>query len=303
MTSKAVRFDYFKVYHRYFDETKNDVKETLCDLTAVLTALQSKNTLDRNIKYFDEESRLQEINCFNNRWELHFLRVRNNNFPLVAHADGNVGYLDSLAENDGLGEDTSVLFDPQNCVIMIRRNKDSLPPSSISEFFTKIINQVGTVIFFKPLVHPDAISLLKKEHLIRKVQIGVADVKNASEKTKASLGSIISKAETSETPIYFNFSLGVPQKGSKKYSEIPIYEETLGFLEDPNVVSAEVRIKANQDALVETVDLIEQRIYSYSTFNSRDYNEDARKILHSTVINKMHLIYDEKVEEINKLFK
>lgn len=249
--AKSVRFDYFKVYARSFNQERNIMEEGLCDLTDSIRQAQGIDISQRVFYLGNDQARLQSITENNNMWELHFLRIRKDNFPLKTHDDGSVRFFDDLTDEEGFGEEVSVLYNPQNMTIMVRRNIHSLSPSAIANYFTSIINVPGFTVFFKPLVHPRALELIRQDHLIRGAEISVADVKNATPRTKLSLGRLVNSADDIDESVNVVFKIGLEQKGSKKYSRIPIFEELEGFANDENVTKAEVRMKADEDAKVE----------------------------------------------------
>ncbi|MCX2735673.1 DUF6731 family protein [Bacillus sp. AnS8] len=303
MMSKRVKFDYFKVYARSYDQIRDVMEERLCNLDEVIRGAQDIHVADRVFSAGNDRARLQDIQENNGKWEMHFIRIRKDNFPLKAHDNGDVSFFDDMDEAEGFGEEVSALFDPENCVIMVRRNMFSLPPSSIASFFTSLIDEIGFTVLFKPLVHPSSMQLLKHDHLIRSAEISIADVKNTSTETKRSLGQILSRTESIKEPVNIQFKIGLAQKGSKKHSKVPIYEELRAIANDPNANKVEVKLKENENKNVETIDLIEHRLYDIHSFSKLDINRESRNILHETVINKMRLLYERRVDEINNIYE
>ncbi|UFT98108.1 hypothetical protein KO561_12940 [Radiobacillus kanasensis] len=301
--AKAIGFDYFKVYARQFNEERNVMEERICDLSNALTQVQEIPTRNRVYRLGNDQARLQSVGMNNNKWELHFIRIRKDGFPVKTNDDGTYGYFDDLDEAEGFGEEVSVLYDPENCVIMIRRNMHSLSPSAISNYFTDVVNQPGFTIFFKPLVHPQAIQLLTRDHLIRSADVSVADIKNSNETTRRALGRIVNRTDDINESVSISYKISIQQKGSKKNSRLPVYEELEQLAADPNVTKVEVRQKADEDARTETVDLIRHRLKDYSNFSETDISPESRNILHSTVISRMHQLYRSRIEEINNLYE
>ncbi|MCM3454418.1 hypothetical protein M3685_10725 [Heyndrickxia oleronia] len=301
--AKRVRFDYFKVYARSFNEEDNVMEEGLCNISEIISQSREIEVTRRVFSVGDDQARLQNITYNNNKWEMHFLRIRKDNFPLRTHDNGDFGFFDDLTDEEGFGEEVSALYDPENMTIMIRRNSHSLSPSSISDFFTTLINRPGFTVFFKPLVHPRAIELLRREHLIRGAEVAIADVKNASQRTKRSLGNVIRSTEEMDESVNIIFKIGLEPKGSKKSSRIPIYEELEAFANDEKVKKVEVRMKPDEDSKVETVDLIKNRLFDYHLFSDEDINIESRNILHETVISRMHQLYRVRLNDINNIYE
>lgn len=299
--NKTVRFDYFRVLSRSFNPERNVVEERPCDLTDVFTYLKTVPVIERVYDVGSDEARLQDIKFNNDKWELHFIRIRKNGFPIVTHDDGTYTYLDNLEDEEGLGEEVSVIYDPKNFVLMIRRNIHSLAPTAISSYLTSVINRIGYSIIFQPLIHPKSKELLQKEHLIRGAEISISDLKN-SRSAKKSLGQIVKGIEDLNESVSIYLKIGIQPKGSKKTSRLPIYEELQGLIEDPAIESLKVRKKADEDAKVEYIDLIKHRLIDYHTFKETDFHEKSRNILHSTVIGTMHMYYRRRENEINDVY-
>ncbi|MFC0525790.1 DUF6731 family protein [Pontibacillus salicampi] len=302
MPKKNVRFDYFKVWSDYFNETTNMMEQSLTDLTEAIKAAQSIDVSRRILVVGDDVARLQNIKFNNNKWELHFMRIRKQGFPVRTKDDGTVNFFDDMEDDEGLGEEVSALYDPQTHVIMIRRNMFSLSPSAIANFFTTIVGGPGFSIYFKPLVHPRAMELIQNDHLIRGATVYVSDVKNAKSRTKFSLGRLTNKTEDINESVNYSIKISLNQKGSKKNSNIPIYEELQELEEDANVESIEVRTKANEDAKVEYVDLVKHRLTDFNVFTDRDFDNNFRNIVHETVIAKMQQLYRTRVDEIKNTY-
>ncbi|MEK4367597.1 DUF6731 family protein [Paenibacillus sp. FSL R5-0473] len=300
---KHVRFDYFKVYARRNIPETNRAEERPCDLSVLLQTLKEMEPKSRVFAVKNDVARLQSIKLNNDKWEMHFIRIRKEHFPLKTNDNGEFGYFDDLTNAEGFGEEVSALYDPTNSAIMIRRNASSLAPSAITNYFTRVINEEGYTIFMKPLVHPSSLELIKQDHLIKSAEIAVADIKNARPRTKKALGSIVAKAQNVKESVDVVFKISIAQKGSKKYSKLPIYDDIMDLVSDEKVKRAEVKVKADQDASVEPYDLLQHRLIDYHSFPDTDINTESRNILHTTVMGQMQRIYRNRVEQINSVYE
>lgn len=301
--SRAVRFDYFKVYLKRLDETTNTYITELCDLHDMLQDLEESDIELRSFEVNGEGARIQAIDYIDDLWRMHLLRIRKGNFPLRARDNGEINYFDDFGEDEGFGEEASALYDGETGVIMIRRNMHSLAPSALSTYLTSLIAEPGAVITFAPLVHPASRTLLRNDNLIRGAEVTIADVKNASERTKRSLGQFLRGIDDIEESVTVSFKIGLAQRGSRKDSELPIHEQLATFADEPNAVSVSVRQKADEDARVEYIDLINNRLYEYHSFSHTDINTQSRNILHKTVIDRMLHLYRDRKAEIIELYE
>ncbi|SFK12433.1 hypothetical protein SAMN04487936_107211 [Halobacillus dabanensis] len=299
---KNVRFDYFKVNAREYNQERDVMEDVPCDLSDLFQGLNNTPVVDRVYRLGDDQARLQGMSQNNDKWELHFVRIRKNGFPIKTHDDGTYGYFEDLDEEEGFGEEVSVLYDPTNYVIMVRRNMHSLAPSAIANYLTDVIDEPGFTLYFKPLIHPRATDLLEEDHLIRGAEISVADIKNARDTTRRSLGQMITRANDMNESVSVTFKISIQQEGSRKHSRLPVYEELGNLVDDPSVQSIKVRRKADEDAKVEPIDLIKHRLIDYSAFTENDISPLSRNILHTTVIGRMHRLYRERVGDINNVY-
>ncbi|MGD7050764.1 hypothetical protein FZC83_21490 [Rossellomorea marisflavi] len=300
---KTVRFDYFKVWCRYFNEQTNAMEEAPCDLTNCLERVQRIPVPQRVYMVASDSARLQEVQHIDDKWELHFIRIRKDNFPVRTHDNGDLTFFDDFAEEEGIGEEVSALYDPDNFVLMIRRNMFSLSPSSIATFLSNLVDDPGFSIYLKPLVHPDALRLLSKEDYIRAAEISVADIKNATDDTKEALGTMTTPADEMDESVNISVKIGLAQKGSKKDSRIKnLHEKITSLLQDDKVKKLIINKKAHPDAKVEKFDLIENRLYEFLQFTDDEMDRQSRNVRHSTVIRRMKLLYADQLHQINQVY-
>ncbi|AKR13354.1 hypothetical protein AC241_32430 (plasmid) [Bacillus thuringiensis] len=301
--SRKIKFDYFKVYAHVFDEKKNVMVEKECNLTKLFTAIQKIPAKRRIYKVSGDVARIQEIALNSDeRWEMHLIRIRKDNYPVKTHDDGTYTFMD-LSDQEGLGEEVSVLYDPETSVIMIRRNINSLSPSSLSNYFNDICNSPGMTIFFKPLIYPNALDKIKEEDLIRGLDISIANIRKANNETKRALGSITGDVSSINESVNINLSISLNKKGSSKLSRLPLYNTLKKLVADPVVTKAEVRKKKDENSLVEKFDLISDKMSEYISFTEEEVKMRLMQILkeeHKEKIEKGE-VSEEKLEEMINL--
>jgi hypothetical protein len=277
--------------------------EAPCDLTDCLERVQRIPVPQRVYMVANDSARLQEVQHIDDKWELHFIRIRKDNFPVRTHDNGDFTFFDDFEEEEGIGEEVSALYDPSNLVLMIRRNMFSLSPSSIATFLSNFVDEPGFSIFLKPLVHPEALRLLSEEDYIRAAEISVADIKNATGDTKEALGTMTNPAEEMDESVNMTVKIGLAQKGSKKESRIrSFYGKITSLLRDDKVKKLVVSKKAHPDAKVEKFDLIENRLYEFHQFTDEEMDRQSRNVRHSTVIRRMKLLYANQLDQINQIY-
>lgn len=172
MKPKKIAFDYFRVMSCRKNENGEPI-ETLLDLTALFTRAQEINYKDRTYPYKDDKARIQHIRFHNdvNAWEIQLLRLRETSLPGLADEDGGFEII-QLEDGKYVGESTSLLYDSSNCVLVMQRNVNGLPPSGIEEYLNKCTNNTQHVTL-RPIVPGNVIEKITREKIYRKLVIGI----------------------------------------------------------------------------------------------------------------------------------
>jgi|GEM_PF-6412027 len=86
-----------------------------------------------------------------------------------------------LQDNQYVVEDLSILFDSSTSVGMFQRNRNSIGPTKICEYFNLILKDVSAYenkIAFHPIVRADTYKSLRKKEIITKIDIKTSDINN-----------------------------------------------------------------------------------------------------------------------------
>lgn len=309
MADKTVRFDYYRVQCKKLNE-KQELYFPLLDIEPILTKAVGLSVLDRTYQYGEEEARLQTVKLRSEKfpsaiskdnkdgshrvWELQFIRIRKDYLPGVANSTGDFDILD-LDDDEFIGEEVSVLYDPTLSVMMIQRNRNSLSPSGIETYFNEVIPEDKMIL--KPLHLPEHLRKMTEGKYYRSLSFSLTDVPHFPDSKLSSISSIIrSTRKLNAINIELRISLGQ----SAKKNDTLEYKELIESINDLKNISEvkrlELKVKDSIDAKVETYDLIDQRLMEGVTLK---YSRQE-KITHRRIYDKMLVLYSERFKEVLK---
>lgn len=304
MPIKNIRFDYYQVCCKQLNE-REELVFPLYDLTPILEEAQQIDVSDRMYQYRGEEARLQKVDKLRIQvgrrqkdiWELQFLRIRKNVLPGIASDDGSFDPLD-LDDDEGIGEEVSVLYDRQHSIIFIQRNRNSLSPTGIEEYFNEVMEGQG--IIFKPIILPDDYLRLTDSDYFRTITISFADIRMTEENENSSMSQIVQAVEQFQgVNAEIKITLGPKGKKGQSLSREEILKSISQFRDRSDVTKFKVSRKEHEDARVEVCDLIEQRLIDFSAFT---YSREE-PIVHDRVFEKMLELYLGRLRELDRFLR
>lgn len=300
---KVVQVDYLKIYEI---ENTND---TLCNipfsLTPYLEKCSKKPVSLRAVPYKGEIARLQniekitsglssELKLCKNLWKMHFIRMRNQRSG-VANETGEYSdtLLDEKLEDDQyLAESTACIYDGDKNLFIIARNRDSVLPSGILEFFIKM---TGNNNLNLAIIANKAKFNSKKSKVYRRFCIGITEANTISNKNKSYLQRYVPSVYNALTSfkgfgfsnMYIELSMGdMPQKIGMSNTEIN--STVLGLMQSDieNVKKLELKMKESEDSKVETIDLFTNKVKDeftipFSKSNKITYDRLVKELLDS----------------------
>ncbi len=311
MSVKKVRFDYFRVMSSDYDIVNNAVsmERTLFDLSQLLIRARGMEPVDTTYTLYGEDVRIQQIQRFDwshpitgiekELWKLQILRIRSNVLPGIATNTGEFNPL-NLDDDEYVGEDVAVLYDPDFHLIMIQRNRNSLSPSGIEQYLNRIYDDPHHLISFSPIPIPDFMRDIGQGDIIKKVVLSLSTT-NIDEDIlprNSAIARIICGARQCGA---VNMTINISMGRGKNPNSLD-HDEVLGLSNadiNENVVTKyEVYKKTNQDAHVEVVDLMSGILRDEENFQySRAY-----PINYSRIIDCMFAKYIDRLELIQDLF-
>jgi hypothetical protein len=288
MITKYVNFDYFQVVCRPKDSLPS-VPDVLFDLRAILSILENKNLEERTVKYKQEKARMEQFSFMGhtqNLWDMYFTRLRDFNLPSKAKKDSKTVPVD-LDDDEYIGENVSAIYDQSCNLVMIQRNRYSLGPSAIEEYFNHFCDP-NEEIHLRPIYVTDIEKRIKGANSVRKLRIKFADIKRASENVSGeSLKKWLNAFDDYDT-ISGEIVLTVGRKrkatlgGNLKGLVEEIYDN------QDLITHAEASIKKTELADNEIIDLFNDNAHDIASFSV-----PPRAVLnHEAVILEMERLYN-----------
>lgn len=217
----------------------------------------------------------------------------------IAKENGEFDFIE-LEEDEYIGEEVTALYDEEFNIIMIQRNKNSLSPSGLEKYFTSVLDN-GTQIEFLPIPMPDELKRIKPSQEFRKLSLGFSptniddDIFNQVD--NPILDIIKGSKKLGALRVIVTLSLGNSKKNESLNKNEILNLSKLDDYKGFNKV--QVSKKENDDAVVETVDLIAGKLNDIITMESSRVNP----IKYERVIIEMELLYNKRREIFEKLFK
>lgn len=243
-----------------FEQIRTEYQKAKVKIKAGLEPLDYKIVY----KYYDEPARLSEVNIDidNEYYHLVFERL-GYELPKKTTLHGESEVID-LDDDEYIGIDVNVLYDPVHHIFMIQRNRNSLGPTGIEMFLKTIIKSyVGKINgeFSLPIVSdPTAKKRAFNQYAYRKLHIKVTGLKanGLVEKFWPTGDKNVESVE-----ITFNSSTNRNSKIDDDFVK-GLLEE---YVDDADVQKLQIRAREKEDSLVEPIDLIDHKLQTFINFN------------------------------------
>lgn len=288
MITKYVNFDYFYVACRPKDSLPS-VRDVPFDLRAIFSILENKTLVERTVKYKQEQARMEQFSFMGhtqNLWDMYFTRLRDFNLPSKAKKNEKTVPVD-LDDDEYIGENVSAIYDQFCNLIMIQRNRYSLGPSAIEEYFNHFCNP-NEEIHLRPIYVTDMQRRVKSADSVRKLRIKFADVKKASENVSGqSLKKWLDAFDDYETISgEIVLTVGRKRKATLGGNLSGLVDE---IYENQDLIShAEASIKKTELADNELIDLFNDNAHDIASFQV----PPRATLNHEAVILEMERLYN-----------
>ena len=256
-----------------------------------------KHKLEREtIRLKDTKARIEKIKYFkkSNVWIIRFMKLREENLPYLAKEKYDAEDI-PLQPDEYIGEDMYMLYDIDNQIAMIQSNRFSLGVSRLGEFLIKALGEDDRKIRLWPIKdNVDVSSLGKVEY--RTIEVGFANITKTVSTRKTALGDILNSYRKL-SGISGTIKIGVGRSKSGALDTTEVNELISDIKECENVTSAKVRIKDDDSARIEIIDLLDEMVSDVIT-----YELAARETL-SFDVAALHMIerYKKKKAKIVEL--
>lgn len=232
------------------------------DFRATLESLRQREQNRRCLRLEDKTClMLNDYIAVRNAHAYLFSRLRLDAIPPVRGVSGVVKRI-ILDDDEGLGEDVAIAFDPINSVVCVQRNRFALSYSSI--FYT--INSLsGKMFMFEPILDRGALEKFAEYGVFKKARVKFAGVDNLDflQDKKVSSLKKVAITELLESP-YVDITFSV---GNRKAS-LPDWIRNLvegcatssGPDDEGYIAALEVTGAMEHGAVSQTIDMLGQRL-------------------------------------------
>lgn len=275
---KEFQVDYLRLFEEKLDKEGKIISNNPVDITEVLEKCKKDKVEKRIRQHKGDIIRLQNVEKLTmlsdnlekckNIWSLHFIRIKVNVLSGVATNTGEFSETllnEKLEENQHLAESTVCLYDADNQLLIISRNRDGVMPSAIIEYFRTVSK--NKMITFGIIPNDVKISS-KKSSIYRKLIIGVKDVDTMESKhmkTLKNIPSVFSAINAFQGYGYCNIkielSMGTAPKNESMNNK-KLKDTSLKLIEAdiPNLNKLEVSSKEESESSIEVIDLLNNKV-------------------------------------------
>lgn len=296
--SKAICFDYLRTYIQRYDGETNTVIEELGDLEECLQRISKMDSVDRTLKMGNDKVRIQELKKYDGLWEFLILKLRDEIMPGIADDNGNYT-LEILEDGKYYCESTTMIYDPEKCIVVMQKNRFGLQASNVELLFNKINIDEKIRIILKPIINKNKINLLDKDKVYRSLEIGFANSfneENIQEKTNGILGTLNNFQKYKGNSVTIRIGYDKRAKKDDCLDSNLVVDTINQLYGNIEVNKLKTSIKFDDDTKAETIDLLDDRIYDRENF---EYNKE-NPITHERIVNTLRLLYKNKKKNLIK---
>ncbi len=301
--AKKVGFNFFKPY-----TVTREGERVLINLKPIFEVIREKYEEEKNKEeqnrgewkyvydYKGEPARLSDITLDSSNGYYHLIFERLDYvLPNYTTLHGESKALE-LEDDEYIGREVNILYDPEEHILMIQRNKDSLGPTAIGLFIRTLLVRSETAESFDLAIITDTTARRRafNQKAYRKFQLKVVGVAadGLVEKLKGHKVDGIDSVE-----ITFSSSAKKDDKIDDDFSK-GILEEYVGH---SDVTKFKIRAREEDEGVVEPIDLIDHKLLAYTVFRF----EQDRSLNPISVFEEMVRIYtlEERGAYKNKILR
>lgn len=296
--SKVICFDYLRTYIQRYDGETNTVIEELGDLEECLQRISKMDSVDRTLRMGNDKVRIQELKKYDGLWEFLILKLRDEIMPGIADDNGNYT-LEILEDGKYYCESTTMIYDPEKCIVVMQKNRFGLQASNVELLFNKINIDEKIGIILKPIINKNKINLLDKDKVYRSLEIGFANSfneENIQEKTNGILGTLNNFQKYKGNSVTIRIGYDKRAKKDDCLDSNLVVDTINQLYGNIEINKLKTSIKFDDDTKAETIDLLDDRIYDRENF---EYNKE-NPITHERIVNTLRLLYKNKKKNLIK---
>lgn len=255
---------------------------------------------ERNVEIYRQPVRLQSGVIAGNSYCGDMIRIRMDDVPVKASISGPVELVE-FDEDEGLGEETAFLYQPQFSVLILQRNRHGISPAMLARYFERKGGLDGPLLF-EPIMQLQAYQRMMRKEVVRKLQLELASAQNPNlfrEMGYGISGMVDLLSETNAPYARLTISMG-RERGSMYVAPIRRIIQQAFDLHSTNqnqVLKIEMTASDNEGEPCEVIDLLKDRMtVSYPVLESeRHFDFEAR-------LWYLRQALDDKSAELHQIF-
>ncbi|ASS76573.1 hypothetical protein CIG75_17455 [Tumebacillus algifaecis] len=275
----------------------------------MLEVAKAANLEDREFNVKDYPIRLEKIERLTDgNWLGHLVKIRMDFLPKKA-TKGQAGLEDlGLNPDQGIGEETSFMYNENTNVILYQRNYYGVRIEGFNQYMRKLYKDSKgltkeILLEFLAIVGEDAFEKLERQQIIRKVDVRLALPDNPEIASKLRKNQVLNKwidnlEDTGSETMSLTLSMGRKRNASMIVNAI---KEAARIAVKEQDYIGKFKVRAKEDdykGRLEWIDLLEDRIHENVELDV------SRKepLTHDRMSRELIKVWGEREEEINALF-
>lgn len=244
--------------------------------------------------YNNEPAKLSQISIDIDTQYYHLTFERlNYSLPNKTTLHGDSEMLD-LESDEYIGHEATVLYDPENHILMIQRNRDSLGPTAIGAFIESLVIDAGVATNFLIAMVTDITARRRafNQSAYRKISTKIVGAK-----ANGLIERLFDK-NPGVASIEISFSSKSVKDGEIDQDfSLQLLEE---FVDDPEVERLRIRAREYDESPVEPIDLINHKLEASQIF---DLRTDRQLNTHKVFEDMSRLYHNENGGYKNKILR
>lgn len=265
-------------------------------LESVLGIIESTSIPERTKRVGKEYASINHLFLDAGYWFGTILKIRMYELPKRANLDGVVDDF-ILADNEGVGEEASFIYDPRTKVIAIQYNHYGTKSGALREYISRFLGNNNNQFELSPVLTRDALVRMHHQNIIKRLEVKFAVPTNTNafanpdDSTQALINIMRAtnggkiKFELQPDNLEHNSSLSTNRVRR-------IIQTLLSNREQVSVLK--LYGKEDEDGRVLPIDLLHDRMVEVNLFNANRFNPLTRDLMY----NFLHTAYNNKRQEI-----
>lgn len=294
---RTIKFDFFTVC--VTNENIGDLVRF--DFESWISKADEEELEKKEISFDNTIARLENLEGDKKHklWKLRFLKLRDTNIPSIVKRENEAKPI-FLDDDEYIGEDLLMLYDPENQVAMIQSNRFAMTKGKLEKFLNAVWKDQEKRIVLVHISKPINMAQLRKKNY-RFLTLRLANIHSVEDKHRP-FSDIVNGFNTMGSRAgVITFSLGrgrQPKKGLNQ-QEVPVLLDDI--YENRDIVSdAVLKVKDDDDTQdIDIVDLFNNSLVEYIEFKMEE--RATLEFNYATML--MVEKYVARKEEINVLLK